>query len=82
MNIPQILETASQIWMVLFSCAAIWLLGRRESWRRWGFIVGIIGQIAWFYTSICNRQWGLFLITVWWTYSYAQGIWFYWVKGK
>ncbi len=36
------LDFISQIWMVIFGCAAIRLLGRREDWRRWGYITDLV----------------------------------------
>jgi len=62
--------------MIIFITGAlsIWLLARDEGWSRWGFIVGIIGQPCWVYTTISNGQWGLFFLTLFYTYSFAMGI--------
>jgi hypothetical protein len=45
--------------MVIFGCGAIWLLGRREEWRRWGYVTGLISQPAWFFSGFYHNQWGL-----------------------
>jgi len=49
----------SQAWMVIFGCAAIWLVGRREDWRRWGYVTGLVSQPAWFFSGFYHNQWGL-----------------------
>jgi hypothetical protein len=45
------LDFISQGWMVIFGCAAIWLLGRREEWRRWGYVTELVSQPAWLLSS-------------------------------
>ena len=42
-----IADDTAQVAIVLFGGAAIWLLGRREDWRRWGFVLGMISQPFW-----------------------------------
>lgn len=74
------MEAFIQIGITLFSCAAIWLLAQKKPWARWGYIVGIVGQPCWFYTTWEHAQWGMFLVTCWFTFSYGQGIWNYWTK--
>jgi hypothetical protein len=54
--------------------------GRREHWRRWGLIVGLMGQPFWFWSSWQHEQWGIFAVSVWYTYAWLQGIWNFWIK--
>lgn len=68
-----------QTGIVLFSCLAIWFVGRREDWKRWGYIFGLCSQPFWFITVIKNEQWGILLLTIWYTYSWSQGIYNYWI---
>ncbi len=69
-----------QIIIFITSATAIWLVSRKEHWKRWGYIIGFIGQPFWFYDTITKNQWGIFLLTVFFAYSYGQGIYNYWVK--
>ncbi|WP_211314808.1 hypothetical protein [Thioalbus denitrificans] len=64
-----------QLGMTLFSGAAIWMVGRPEPWSRWGYLVGLVGQPFWFAAAVQSGQWGLFLITCWFTYAWGQGVW-------
>ena len=64
-----------QIGILLFGCSAIWLIGRKEEWRKWGYLLGLCGQPFWMWTSIANEQWGIFALTFWYTYSWSQGCW-------
>lgn len=75
-------DTISQICIALLGGAAIWFLSRREEWKRWGHIIGLCSQPFWFYTTIHHRQWGLFVLSLWYTYSWCQGIWNYWLKER
>ena len=74
------IEAFIQIGITLFSCAAIGLLAQKKPWARWGYIVGILGQPFWFYATWVNAQWGIVLVTCWFTFSYGQGIWNFWIN--
>jgi len=71
-----------QIWIGVFGTMAIWLVGRLEHWRRWGFIFGLMSQPAWIYTAIKNEQWGILVLSFWYTYSWGQGVYNYWIKKR
>jgi len=71
-----------QTWIVIFGCSAIWFVGRLEQWKRWGYILGLISQPAWVYTTIKHDQWGIFLLSLFYTYSWGQGVYNYWIKQK
>lgn len=68
-------------WLILIlSTTSIWLVARTEKWSRWGFIVGLIAQPFWLYSSIKNDQWGIVILTLFYTYSWSMGIYNYFVK--
>lgn len=69
----------SQIFIMVFGASAIWFVGRKEKWKRWGYIFGIISQPFWFYTSYTNEQWGILIMSLFYTYSWIQGIYNYWI---
>jgi len=74
------MQTISQIAVFIFGASAIWFVGRKESWRRWGFILGLLGQPFWIYSFISNKQYGMLLMTAVYTYSWATGIYNHWIK--
>mgnify|MGYP000957940966 CR=1 FL=1 len=74
------MNTLSQIFIFTFGVTAIWLVGRKEKWKRWGYIFGLCGQPFWMYQFITHQQWGMFLMTAFYTYSWAMGIYNYWIK--
>jgi len=74
------LADINQWGIIVLSCTSIWLVGRREHWRRWGFVVGLMGQPFWFWSSWQHEQWGIFAVSVWYTYAWLQGIWNFWIK--
>ncbi len=71
-----------QIFIGLFGATAVWLVGRREHWRRWGYILGLMSQPFWYWTTIEHRQWGIAVLSLWYTYSWAQGVWNYWIRPR
>jgi hypothetical protein len=72
----------NQFLILIFSASAIWFVGRKEKWRRWGYIFGILGQPFWIIETFKEMQMGMFLLTIWYTYSWGQGIWNFWIKGE
>lgn len=69
------MDWVTQIGIMVFGCSAIWLVGRKEGWRKWGYLLGLLAQPCWFYTSITHGQWGIVALAFWYTYSWAQGVW-------
>ena len=74
------MDIISQIGIALFGASAIWFVGRTEKWKRWGYILGMCSQPFWIYTCFHNRQWGILILTIFYTYSWGQGIYNYWLK--
>lgn len=70
----------SQIAIMILGASAIWLVGRKESWKRWGYILGMLSQPFWFYTAYTNEQWGILIMCIFYTYSWGSGIYNYWIK--
>ena len=74
------MDTIAQVGIGIFGCSAIWLVGRKESWRKWGYLLGLCGQPFWIYTTVTHQQWGILALSVWYAYSWAQGVWNYIIK--
>ena len=63
-----------QIILLILSASSIWLITRKEKWSRYGFIIGLSAQPFWFYSSFVTKQWGIFILSIFYTYSWCQGI--------
>jgi len=74
------LDTFVQFAIIIFSISAIWLLSSDAPYSRWGFIIGLAGQPFWFYSSYKNKEWGVFIVSVFFTISYTRGIYNFWIK--
>ena len=74
------MDAISQIGIFLFGASAIWFVGRKEKWSRWGYVLGLIGQPFWFYTTITYEQYGLVVLCLFYTYSWGQGFYNFWIK--
>lgn len=70
----------SQIGIFVFGVSAIWLVGRKEWWRKFGYIAGLCGQPFWIYTAIITENYGLGAMCLFYTYSWAQGFYNHWIK--
>lgn len=62
--------------LILVSSASVAYFVTNESTkiRLIGYYIGLISQPLWFYTSLKNEQWGIFLLSIWYTYCWITGI--------
>lgn len=67
------LYTASQIGIVLFGVGAIWLVGNKNKWQKYGYLVGLISQPFWFFAVVYTGQWGMFIVNVFYLISWING---------
>lgn len=75
-------EIFCQTWIVVFGLSTAWFMSRLEHWRRWGFVLGMIGQPAWWYTTYTHDQIGIAILSLGYTYSWVKGFYNYWVLGE
>ena len=74
------IELINQIMLVTLGPTVIWFLAQKKPWMRWGYILGLCSEPFWLGTSIINRQWGLFILTIVYTVCYCIGVYNYWIK--
>lgn len=73
------LAVMAQVAQPICSGLAIWLLNGRGSSPRWGTLIGLLGQSAWYYVATHPVQWGTLAATVIFTAAYARGIRRHWL---
>ncbi len=73
------LDLISQIGLTIFGVAAIFLVAKKN---KWGFVVGLFSQPFFFITSVINKQWGLFILSILYTFSWMFGIYEWFFKKK
>jgi hypothetical protein len=61
---------------------ALFLVSRTEEWKKWGYIFGILAQIFWYIEIIDKQQWWILALNICYTYSWIQGIYLYFIKGR
>ena len=70
-----------QIGIACTGLVAVWLSqDSRDHWRRWACILGLLGQPFWFYATFKAAQWGIFMLNFLYAYSWARGVWTYWLR--
>lgn len=64
-----------QIAIALFGVSAIWLSQDSSPERRkWAPVLGLIGQPFWFYAAWKAQQFGIFVLCILYTISWARGV--------
>lgn len=71
----------AQIGIFLFGIGAIFLVNdHRPELRKWGPIVGLVGQPFWFMATIASEQWGMVAICAVYTLLWMRGIYNSWLR--
>ena len=69
-------DTISQIGIATLGIAAVLLVAKKN---KWGFVLGLLSQPFWILTSLLNKQWGIFILSLVYVFTWCLGIyeWFY-----
>lgn len=69
-------ETIVQIAIFILSASAILLVAKKN---KWGFVIGLTSQPFLLYTSYIHEQWGIFIVSIVYVFSWILGIyeWFF-----
>ena len=69
-----------QIAIALTGVTAIWLSqDKREEWRKYACLFGMVGQPFWFYSAYTAEQWGIFTLCFFYTWAWFKGIRNHWL---
>jgi len=65
-----------QIGLLLFGAAAIYLVGLESTnpYQKYGYVVGLLSQPFWLYSTYREKLWGMFALSVFYTYAWFMGI--------
>lgn len=74
-------EPITQIIILLTGGIAIWLVNDpREGWQRHACLFGLAGQPFWIYSTVSTQQWGMFVLTLFYTLAWFKGFRNHWRK--
>ena len=59
-----------QIIITITSCSSIYLFSTKTRFK-WGFVAGILGQPFWIHMALANDQWGVLLVSLWYTIAHV-----------
>jgi hypothetical protein len=60
--------------LVTLSAAAITLLAMPYPYHSWGYAVGLASQPAWFAATYRAKQWGMLILSGYYTVAWSVGI--------
>lgn len=67
--------------IVVTGMSAVWLSqDRQSSKRKYACLFGLLGQPFWFYTTYQAEQWGIFMLTFFYTFAWGKGFYLFWIK--
>lgn len=70
-----------QIVIAFTGVTAIWLSqDKRDDFRKYACIFGLIGQPFWFYSAYTAEQWGIFVLCIFYTWAWFKGFRNNWVN--
>lgn len=72
-----------QVFIAVTELIAIWLVqDRREEYRKFAPIFGLLGQPFWFFSSFQAQQWGAFILCFFFTAAWIKSLGYYWLSDK
>ena len=71
------LDILAQTDAFIFGVTAIILVSRKN---KWGFVAGLLGQPGWLITTVVHQQWGIFLLSLVYTFSWTYGFYQWFIK--
>lgn len=70
-----------QILLAFTGLTAIYLTQQKnEDIKKYSSILGLLGQPLWYYTTLSNDQYGIFVLTLGYTYLWGLGFYNSWIK--
>lgn len=66
-------ELIYQTVIALTGAIGVAMITRQKSWNKWGHLVALSGQWAWLVSTWNHKQWGIFILTIWYSYHWALG---------
>ena len=68
---PASIDAIAQVGLTIFGLTALILVAKKN---KWGFVIGLISQPFWIATSLINQQWGVFAVSVAYSFIWIFGI--------
>lgn len=75
-------DIISQIMIVILGFFTAYLITKKDRLQKWAYMIGLYGQIFWFYTVLHNEQYILLLAVIFYTTQWLKGINNYFIKGE
>lgn len=66
------IKDIAQAVLLICSATGVWFMAGKR--YKTSFAISLIGQPAWFYTSYITGQWGVFILSLWFTYNNIRGL--------
>jgi hypothetical protein len=73
-EIVEVLMTISQVFIFILGASSIYLVGRNDKISKYGFIIGLMSQPFWLYSTSMDKNWGMFALCLVYTFSWINGI--------
>ena len=69
------LDNVCQTSIIITGAMQAWLFTRADiELSTLGCIAGLVGAPFWFYTSYKNKQYGIFIVALWYTLCFMDGL--------
>lgn len=67
-----------QLLMLATGAAAVLLASKTDRRAKWGWLIGLVAQPLWLYSTWNAGQWGMFLLSCVYTWGWGEGAWNHW----
>lgn len=73
----------SQLVIMCTGIVAAWLSqDHRYNHRKHACLIALVGQPFWWYSTYIAEQWGIFIMSLFYTFAWMKGTYNYWIKKR
>ncbi|MDB4309149.1 hypothetical protein N9913_02445 [Porticoccaceae bacterium] len=70
----------TQAIILITGALAIWLTQQsNKTWQKYACLIGLAGQPFWLWSTYQSGQWGMLLLSIFYTYTWMLGIYNHWI---
>ena len=80
MNTKCIFPIMEQFLLAVLGGLSVWLVACKGKIKKWGYVLGLVSAPLWLHTSFIHKQWGIFVLSIWYAIAWGWGIYNYWIK--
>ncbi len=78
----EFIDSIAQIVEMILDVISIILVNSTGKYQKFGPVVGLSAQPAWFFTTVYHGQWAIFVLSIIYSIAWGNGVMNFWIKKR